>query len=142
MLREENHTDHEILKIKERIVNDDNSALINVPHLFTQNNKVNDFSERVHQTATGGKHTIKSQDSVIGATSSKLRDKIMRQLPADPKKTKQIVSNLRLAEGQRTEDGMTNGAGNEGTVNCIRTEDKPYGIMWVQFDHTDVGEKN
>lgn len=32
------------------------------------------------------------------------------------KKKKQIVSNLRLAEGQRTEDGMTNGAGNEGTV--------------------------
>ena len=42
-LREGNHTDHEIVKIKERIVNDDNSALINVPHLFTQNNKVNDF---------------------------------------------------------------------------------------------------
>ena len=46
-LREGNHTDHDILKIKERIINDDNS-LINIPHLFTQNIKVNDFSERVH----------------------------------------------------------------------------------------------
>lgn len=45
-LREDNHTDHEILKTKEKIVSDDNS-LINVPNLFTQNNKVNDFSERV-----------------------------------------------------------------------------------------------
>ena len=76
-LREGNHTDHDILKIKERIVNDDNS-LINVPHLFTQNKTVNDFNERVHQAATGEKHMIKSQDSVIGATASELRDKIMR----------------------------------------------------------------
>ena len=68
-LREGNHTDHEILKTKEKIVSDDNS-LINVPNLFTQNNKVNDFRERVHQAATGEQHTIKSQDSVIGATSS------------------------------------------------------------------------
>ena len=42
----------------------------------------------------------------------------MRQIPNDPRKTKQIVSNLHLAIGQRTElamnirteDGMTNGA--------------------------------
>ena len=43
----------------------------------------------------------------------------MRQIPDDPRKTK-IVSNLRLAEGQRkelamnirTEDGLRNSAGN------------------------------
>ena len=34
-LREGNHTGHDILKIKERIINDDDS-LINIPHLFTQ----------------------------------------------------------------------------------------------------------
>ena len=37
-LREGNHTDHDIFKIKERIVNDDNS-LINIPHLFTHTKK-------------------------------------------------------------------------------------------------------
>ena len=146
-LREGNHTDHDILKIKERIINDDNS-LINIPHLFTQNIKVNDFNERVHQAATGEKHTIKSQDSVVGATSSELREKIMRQIPDDPRKTK-IVSNLSLAEGQRTElamnirteDGLTNGAGNVVKQVQLYQKDKPYGIIWVQFDHADVGQK-
>ena len=81
----------------------------------------------MHQAATGEKHTIKSQDSVKGATSSELRDKIMRQIPDQPRITKQIVSNLHLAQVQRTalamnirtQDGMTNGGGNvvkEGTV--------------------------
>ena len=147
-LREGNHTDHDILKIKERIINDDNS-LINIPHLFTQNIKVNDFNERVHQAATGEKHTIKSQDSVVGATSSELREKIMRQIPDDPRKTKQIVSNLSLAEDQRTElamnirteDGLTNGAGNVVKQVQLYQKDKAYGIIWVQFDHADVGEK-
>ena len=67
----------------------------------------------MHLAAIGEKHTIKSQDSVIGATSSELGGKIMRQIPDDP-----ILLNCYLAEGQRTElvmnvrteDGMTNGA--------------------------------
>ena len=90
--REGNLTDHNILKIPERIVNDNNS-LINTPRLLTQNSEVNDFNERVHQAAIGEKHTIRSQDSVIGATSSELRDKIMRQIPDYTRKTKQIVVN-------------------------------------------------
>lgn len=49
-LREGNNTDHDIFKIKERIVNDDNS-LINIPHLFTHNKKVNDFNKRVHPSS-------------------------------------------------------------------------------------------
>lgn len=44
----------------------------------------------------------------------------MKQIPVDPRKTEQLASNLQLAEGERTEitvnvrtdDGMTNGAGN------------------------------
>ena len=44
----------------------------------------------------------------------------MKQIPNDPRKTKQILSNLKLAQGERTEmamdgriqDGMTNGACN------------------------------
>ena len=59
-------------------------------------------------------------DSVIGANSAQLRDKILSQIPDDPRKTKQIATNLHLCVGERTEiasnvrtdDGMTNGAGN------------------------------
>lgn len=132
-LREGNHTVDDILKLKERIF-DENSQLnflMDIPHLFIQNKMVNDFNERVHHAAKGEKYTIKSQDSVIGANSSELRDKIMKQIPDDPRKTKQIVSNLHLAEGERTElaknvrteDGMTNGAGNvvkKGTITSER----------------------
>ena len=45
----------------------------------------------------------------------------MKQIPTDPRKTKQVVYNLQLAEGERTElainvridDGLTNGASND-----------------------------
>ena len=41
----------------------------------------------------------------------------------------------------RIQDGMTNGAGNiVKKINLYQSE-KPSGIIWVQFDHADVGEK-
>ena len=46
------------------------------PHLFIQNAKVDEFNQRVHNAATGNKFTINAQDSVIGATSPELRNKI------------------------------------------------------------------
>jgi len=86
----------------------------------------------------------------MGANSSELRDKILKQKPDDPRKTKQIVSNLHLTEGERpelamnvrTEDGtcMTNDAGNVVKVQ-LHQKDKPSGIIWVLFDHADEGEK-
>ena len=71
-------------------------------------------------TAWIRKYTIKAEDSVVGANSAELRDKIMQQIANDPRKTKQVISNLKLAEGERQEfamnlriqDGMTNGTGN------------------------------
>ena len=93
---------------------------MDIPHLFIQNKKVNDSNEKVHHAAKGEKYTIKSKDSLIGANSSELSDKIMKQIPDDPRRTKKIVSNLHLAKAERTdlamnvrkEDGMTNFAGN------------------------------
>ena len=41
----------------------------------------------------------------------------------------------------RTEDGMTNGAGNIIKKIKLHQRDKPSGIIWVQFDHPHVGEK-
>ena len=86
---------------------------------------MDEFNERAHHAAMGNKYRIKAQDSVIGANSTELTDKILRQIPSDPRKTKQFASSLCLAEGERTElvanirtdDGMTNGAGN--VVKCF-----------------------
>jgi hypothetical protein len=42
---------------------------MDVPHLFIQNKKVNEFNERIHNAACGKKFSIKAMDSVIGANS-------------------------------------------------------------------------
>ena len=149
-LREGNHTKDDILKLMERVTEENGiHDPMDVPHLFIQNVKVNEFNERVHHAATGEKYSIKAVDSVIGANSAQLRDKIISQIPDDPRKTKQIISNLQLAVGERTEiavnvrteDGMTNGAGNVIKKIELNQIDKPSGIIWVHFDHADVGEK-
>ena len=62
--------------------------------------------------ASGDKYNIKVLDSVIGANSAELRDKWYLLQYLDPWKTKQLASNLQLAEGERTEI----------TVN-VRTDD-------------------
>ena len=141
-LREGKQTASDIAKLKERVVNEDINNPIDAPHLFIQNAKVDEFNERVHNAATGNKYQIKAQDSVIGANSSKLRDKILTRMPNDPRKTKQLALNLRLAEAERTElvmkilteDGVTNGAGNVIELVQLFQESKPSGIVWVQFD--------
>ena len=77
-LREGNHTKDDVVKLKERIF-DENSELnllMDIPHLFPQNKKVNDFNEKVHHAAKGEKYTIKSQDRVIGATPQSLEIKL------------------------------------------------------------------
>ena len=69
-------------------------------------------TKKVHNASSSKKFNVKAQDSVVGANSSELRRKIMNQIPNDPAKTKQLRSNLKLSEGERTET----------TIN-VRTED-------------------
>ena len=104
----------------------------------------------MHNAATGEKFFFfKAVDSVVGANSVQLRDKILGQISDDPRKTKQIAANLQLSVGERTEivsnvrtyDGMTNGASNIIKKIQLNYIDKPSGIIWVQFDHANVGEK-
>ena len=149
-LREGKHTNKDIMKLKERLIVENSiDNPIDVPHLFIQNKKVNEFNKRVHNAATGEKFSIKAVDSVIGANSAQLREKILSEIPDDPRKTKQIASILQLCRGERTEiasnvrtdDGMTNGAGNIIKKIQLNHNNKPSGIIWVQFDHPDVGEK-
>ena len=149
-LREGNHSKEDILKFNERILQPSSTNyLIDAPHLFIQNAKVNEFNDRAHQAISGTKCSIKAHDSVIGANSQQLRDKILQQIPSDPRKTKQLHGTLNLAVGERTEislntrtdDGLTNGAANVIKLIQVHQTDRPSGIIWVQFDHSDVGEK-
>ena len=149
-LREGNHTNEDIAKLKSRCIALSNPSYPkDAPHLFIQNSKVNDFNHKAYHALTGIKYSIKAHDSVLGAESQELRNKILKQIPSDPRKTKQLYSILHLAVGERTEislntrtdDGMTNGAGNVIKLMQIHNTDKPSGIIWVQFDHADVGVK-
>ena len=57
--------------------------------------------DRAHHSISGTKYAIKAHDSVIGAKSSEVRDRVMIQIPnLDPKNTKQLHSNLNLAVGE------------------------------------------
>ena len=61
-LREGNHTADDILKIKERIIEENGvHDPLEAPHLFIQNIKVwlNEFNQRIHHVATGEKYCIK-----------------------------------------------------------------------------------
>ena len=148
-LREGKQSKDDIIKIKERCTNDQNCPR-EAPRLFIQNAMVDDYNEAVYQTSTGNKYKINAHDSVIGAISAELREKILRQIPHVPlKNSKQMARKLQVAEGERTEialnvrkdDGLTNGA--SSVVKCVKLNqpNKPSGIIWVEFDDADVGRK-
>ena len=132
-LREGKQSKDDIIKIKERCTNDQNCPR-EAPRLFMQNAMVDDYNETVNQTSTGNKYKINAHDSVIGAISAELREKIMRQIPHVPlKNSKQMARKLQVAEGERTEialnvrtdDGLTNGA---SSVK-LNQPNKPSGII-------------
>ena len=149
-LREGKQTNEDIRILKQRILHSSATSYpIDVPHLFIQNAKVNEFNDKVHQATQGMKYSIKAHDSVIGAASQDVQDKILKQIPQDPRKTKQLHGSLNIAVGERTEislntridDGMTNGAGNVIKLIQVHHTTFPSGIVWVQFDHTEAGAK-
>ena len=56
-LREGNHTQDDIAKLKERCISEHcMNYPIDVPHLFIQNSKVDEFDIRVHREAAGDKY--------------------------------------------------------------------------------------
>lgn len=63
-----------------------------ISHLFIQNAKVNDFNQNVHNVSANIKYNMKAQDSVVGANSLELRNKILKQIPNDLRKTNNITS--------------------------------------------------
>ena len=100
-LREGNQTEEDQIKFKERIINKTSFDYPrDAPHLIIQNKKVNTFNDKAHHSLPATKYSIKSHDSVIGAKSHELRDKILKQIPSDPRKTKQLRSAINIAVGQ------------------------------------------
>ena len=119
--REGKHTKKDIEKLKQHIIKSgDANYPMDAPHLFIQNAKVNEFNDKAHHAIICTKYSIKAHDSVIGAESLTLRDKILKQVPTDPRKTKQLHSVFNIAVGERkeislnlrTDDGLANGSGN------------------------------
>ncbi|CAB4032890.1 ATP-dependent DNA helicase PIF1 [Paramuricea clavata] len=148
-LREGNHTSSDLEKLKERCVEEPNCPK-EALRLFVQNALVDSYNEKVFESFSRNKYTIKAQDSVIGACSPESKEKIMRQIPyVSLRNSKQLAHKLKLAVGQRTEiainvrtvDGLTNGASNVIRLIQLNNESKPSGIVWVQFDYEDVGRK-
>ena len=148
-LREGKHTCADLQKLKQRCV-DESSCPREAPRLFIQSAMVDDYNEKVYESIRYNKHIINAQDSVIGASSVELKEKIMRQIPyVLLRNSKQLPHKLKLAVGQRTEiatnvrtdDGLTNGASNIIKSVRLTNGNTPSGIIWVQFDHEDVGKK-
>ena len=79
-LREGKHTSSDLQKLKERCVEESNCPR-EAPRLFIQNALVDSYNEKVFESFIDSKYTIKAQDSVIGACSAELKEKIMRQIP-------------------------------------------------------------
>ena len=149
-LREGNYTPSDLNKLKERCV-EESECPTEAPRLFIQNALVDKYNDKVYQSFDNvSKHTVKAQDSVIGACSAELKEKIMRQIPFVPLRNyRQLAYKLNLAVGQRTEiainvrtdDGLTNGASNVIKLIQLSNDTQPSGLVWVQFDYEDVGKK-
>ena len=93
-LREGNHTASDLQKLKGRCV-EESECPTEAPRLFIQNSLVDQYNDKVHQSFDSvSKYTIKAHDSVIGACSTELKEKIMRQIPYVPlKNSKQLLIN-------------------------------------------------
>lgn len=74
-LTEGKHTCQYIMKFKERLIDSNSNKYLDVPHLFIQNAKVNNFNDRAHNAMSGPKYSIKAHHTVIGAQSQTLREK-------------------------------------------------------------------
>lgn len=90
-LREGKQTNEDIRISKQQILQPSGSNYpMDASRLFIQNEKVIDFTDTVHQTSQGTKYNIKAHDSFIGATSQEVSGKILKQIPLNPRKTKQL----------------------------------------------------
>ena len=82
---------------------------------------MDEFNTRTHNSLSGADYSEREHDSVMGADCKERRNKILRQVFNNRRKTEQLGSVLKLSVGERTEislntridDGMINDAGNQ-----------------------------
>ncbi|XP_078357307.1 uncharacterized protein LOC144642199, partial [Oculina patagonica] len=149
-LREGIHTENDLNILRARIIEDPNMNYPrHAPHLFIQNDSVDEFNRSVYNSAAGKKYIVKAVDSVIGTQSEELKARLLRQVPDNPRKTMQLATHLAIAENERIEvcqnirldDGLTNGSAGLVRFISLLSSERPDGIVWVEFDHAKVGEK-
>ncbi|XP_078378018.1 uncharacterized protein LOC144661191 [Oculina patagonica] len=149
-LREGIHTENDLNILRARIIEDPNMNYPrHAPHLFIQNDSVDEFNRSVYNSAAGKKYIVKAVDSVIGTQSEELKVRLLRQVPDNPRKTMQLATHLAIAENERIEvcqnirldDGLTNGSAGLVRFISLLSSERPDGIVWVEFDHAKVGEK-
>ena len=62
---------------------------------------LNDFNLRAHNALPATKYSIRTNDCVIGADSQDLRDKILKQVPGDPRENKTITFCITLSSRKK-----------------------------------------
>lgn len=115
-----------------------------ITHLYQTNDEVNNHNLKLFQTLDV-KVFIHSVDTVIGHSTSQVKEKLLQSIPLEPQKTMGLQGVLPIAVGQQceisvnvlVEDGLTNGS--PGTIRLIDTLDNPV-IIWVEFDDPSVGK--
>ena len=97
-LCEGNHTPSDLQKLKERCVKK-NKCHTEASCLSIHNVFVGEYKSKVCQSFdSGSKYTVKAHDSIIGAYSTELKEKIMRQIPYVPlNNSKQLAHKLNIA---------------------------------------------
>lgn len=70
------------MKLRERILQPGiTNYPMDSPQLFIRNANVDEFNSKAHHATKATKYTIKAHDSVVGAKSQDLKEKILKQIP-------------------------------------------------------------
>ena len=150
-VREGLHTPSDIAVLQSRILPDnaDTGHLKTVLHPFNTNRLVNEHNSAIFQSSENEKNYIQAVDDVVESMDAEVRRMLLSKIPTDPTKTMQLYKLLEVSVELRyevslnvdTDDGITNGA--SCVIKSIRLDrsNTAKGIIWVQFDDSDVGKK-
>ena len=86
--REGKHTHDDIRVLKTRLISERDPVYpVTAPHLLIEDNKVQKFNRKIYNSCSEEKFVITALDSVIGTDNKKIEEKLISNIPSDPKKT-------------------------------------------------------
>ena len=144
-----NLSDSDLTSLQTRLIKqDDINYPMYAPHLFTTNQKVDNFNKEMFQKSNSVKVEIPSLDTVHGDFSKSLKDRLLLALPNDTSKTGGMMTKLPVSENMVYEitanlnisDGLVNGA--SCIVHRVEYKDTIVGrpsIIWVEFENPSTG---